>query len=369
MKLENQTILIVSNEAWGPVWYSKHNYANELSKRNRVYFVDPPGKWHPKFLFKSKPIAKKIQNNLYLISYKNSIPASGRVKLLFHLNEWIISKRIKGFLKKHKVGKSLMWTFDPYRLVFPKKIGVDYALYHYADDYHNYGFEILLKNVDLILSISPAFEEIISQTKKPYLITNHSISEKGFQTDESFILPSGIKNGYVLFIGTIDDRLDFSIIDAFIQCHPDLQFLFLGQKVFESWDDVGRKIFNENYYPNVYALGVVNFDDLRHYIARSLICIAPMIETVRGNHINHQKLLQYMAHGKEVVCPEFSDYKGRNDLLCFYNSPETALNAFQQALANASNQQKRESKIAYARSFCFEKQLVLIENFISKVCI
>ena len=203
----------------------------------------------------------------------------------------------------------------------------------------------------------------------PFLITNHSISEKGFQTDESFVLPQGIVSGYVLFIGTIDDRLDYNVIDTFIKCNSDLQFLFLGKKVCESWDVKGNRIFGENYYPNVFAPGLVNFDDLRHYIARSLICIAPMIETVRGNHINHQKLLQYMAHGKEVVCPEFVDYKGRDDLLCFYNSPETALNAFQLALVNSKDHLKSESKIEYARSFCFDKQLVLIENFISKVCI
>ena len=34
MKLENQTILVTSNEPWGDLWYSKQNYAYELSKKN-----------------------------------------------------------------------------------------------------------------------------------------------------------------------------------------------------------------------------------------------------------------------------------------------------------------------------------------------
>ena len=45
MKSNGQTIFIISNEHWGPVWYSKHHYANELSASNIVYFINPPSKW------------------------------------------------------------------------------------------------------------------------------------------------------------------------------------------------------------------------------------------------------------------------------------------------------------------------------------
>ena len=51
MKLEDQPILVVSNEPWGEVWFSKHNYAFELSRKNRVLFVDPPKRWRPANVF------------------------------------------------------------------------------------------------------------------------------------------------------------------------------------------------------------------------------------------------------------------------------------------------------------------------------
>lgn len=41
MELKGKRIVTASNEGWGDVWFSKHNYAYELSKHNEVLFVDP----------------------------------------------------------------------------------------------------------------------------------------------------------------------------------------------------------------------------------------------------------------------------------------------------------------------------------------
>ena len=42
--LRNKTILIISPQAWGKMFLSKHHYAIELAKRgNAVYFLNPPG--------------------------------------------------------------------------------------------------------------------------------------------------------------------------------------------------------------------------------------------------------------------------------------------------------------------------------------
>ena len=43
--IKGKNIIIVSNEPWGDIWYSKHHYAYELNKTNQVLFIDPPRKW------------------------------------------------------------------------------------------------------------------------------------------------------------------------------------------------------------------------------------------------------------------------------------------------------------------------------------
>ena len=90
-KLEGRTILIVSNEPWGDVWYSKHNWANELSQNNTVYFVNSPVRWTFKGLFQNKISVKNYSESLFILDYKNRLPLT-RFNLLYKLNNYIVSK-------------------------------------------------------------------------------------------------------------------------------------------------------------------------------------------------------------------------------------------------------------------------------------
>ena len=90
MKLINQNILIISNEKWGKMWYSKHNYANELSKNNNVYFLNPPQPFKPLNIFKKNITTYKVTNKLTIIEYKNILPPS--VLSLWKMNDYLILK-------------------------------------------------------------------------------------------------------------------------------------------------------------------------------------------------------------------------------------------------------------------------------------
>jgi hypothetical protein len=42
MELSGKNILLISPESWGQNHVSKHHYATELSKNNKIYFLNPP---------------------------------------------------------------------------------------------------------------------------------------------------------------------------------------------------------------------------------------------------------------------------------------------------------------------------------------
>ena len=78
--LQNKTIVITSNEPWGDIWYTKHNYAAELSKKNKVYFVNPPNSW--KIGIRQGYGIKEdiITDNLSVLSYNNYLPLINTLK-------------------------------------------------------------------------------------------------------------------------------------------------------------------------------------------------------------------------------------------------------------------------------------------------
>ena len=132
--LTNKNIVLVSNEPWGDVWYSKHNYANELSKNNTVVFINPVSGWRFINLFKFNVSFTKITERFFVLSYSNVLPI--RHKYLFNLNNQLVS----GFLKKlinAKIGPiDMFWSFDPFRLSNPSLFKASKSIFHSVDKYN-----------------------------------------------------------------------------------------------------------------------------------------------------------------------------------------------------------------------------------------
>lgn len=367
MKLENQTILIVSNEAWGPVWYSKHNYANELSKKNRVYFVDPPGKWRFMNLFKPKICEEPLSSGLSVLKYNNALPGNESRPWLFRINEWLIAKRLRRFVKKAASKSFIFWSFDPYRLLNPQSLGCSTSIFHVADKYTNRSLPIIIRNSQYILCISEEFAKDPLIQNKPHQVLNHAVPDDFFINNDPLKLPLNLQNKkYILFVGTMDFRLDFVLIEQWAQHFSEQTFVFVGPIKPQLLDELGKRIFIEKKYDNIMIFGAVLFSELKHYIASAQICIAPMREDIEGNQINHQKLLQYLAWGKPVVCPLFSDYIHKQELMFTYSDPPQSYISMTNAIDNCENTDMRQSRINFALQYSFSQQFKRIETQLLK---
>ena len=110
MKLENQNILVISNEPWGDVWYSKHHWAHELSLHNKVFFLNSPVKWSFKHLFKCNIITDNFSESLQIVNYNNRLPLT-RFKLIFKLNEFLITRALKKWFRQNNFTDYIFWSF------------------------------------------------------------------------------------------------------------------------------------------------------------------------------------------------------------------------------------------------------------------
>jgi len=351
MQLKNKTILIISNEPWGDIWYSKHNWAYELSKQNMVYFINPPKRWNLKNLFKINITIDEYSENLKIFNYKNWLPFT-RFKLLFELNEIIIYRLLNHFFKAHN--DIIFWTFDPYRLINPNKINILTSIYFIADRYRIQKENTLINNVNQIISVSEELTKNINN--KPILNLSHGISDTEFNEENK------IEGGYILYIGGVDYRLDYELIEKILKEFPNEKFLFIG-KISKIQDKSFERIFINKKYQNLEYKMAIHFKELKNYIAVAKICIAPMKIVVHGNNINHHKLLQYLAFGKPVLSSKFNDYK-KNELLIEYENNEDAVKKLNILLKETENKDIFNKRINFAKQFLYQNLIKKIEIFI-----
>ena len=112
VNLSNKTILIISQQAWGNMFVSKHHYAAELAKRgNRVYFLNPPNYLHKNFAEMVEIKPSGFHPNLFVITDNISFPFNIKFHFnwLFHL---LMRRHIKAVLKKINNPIDIVWSFD-----------------------------------------------------------------------------------------------------------------------------------------------------------------------------------------------------------------------------------------------------------------
>lgn len=373
MKLENQIILVTSNEPWGDLWYSKQNYAYELSKKNKVYFINPPTKWSPKNLF-SNPITEGSYNdNLHYINYENFIPI--RSDFLNQLNNKLVSKHLKKYFEKKGIKETILWAFDPLRLYNHQLLGCKLGIYHCVDFYYfNYLGEFeLCKNSDLLFATSQRFLDDYGDYNAPQYVVPHGISSEEFELEQEKLdnLDIDIRD-YGVYVGVIDHRMDFELLEKALKKLADTAFLFVGPVRLYSRTPApaqlaaAKRIFEDKIYDNVHAIGARHFKTLKYYIKKAKFCISFMDIEYHANMVHHHKTLVYLTQGKPVFGPVFSEYKDLGNIMYMNDNGDALLEMIDNFLRKGESENLENLRIEHARQYTFENVLADASKLVEK---
>ena len=357
MKLENKNIIIISNEPWGDIWYSKQNWAYELSKKNKVYFLNSPQKYSFLNIFKTRVKSYNYSSNLTIIEYEDCLPLR-RYIVVQKVNDFIVGVKIRNWLYKKGVKKPLFWTFDPFRFLNPNVLKPHLSIFMRVDRFQTKKEKELIGNIDgLILTANELLDEYEIEHK---LFLSHGISEEEFTIDKDFI--PVYESGYTLYVGNIDHRLDVDLVSRLASSLPNERFLFIGN-VNPTGSALFSKLFIDKKYENVIVHGVEHFKNLKNYIYFAKACIAPMDLSVHGNAVHHHKTLQYLAMGKPVVSPLFNDEINKEDIILNYTSVDEAVLLIS-SLNKIDSKELSMKRIKFARRFTYDCLIRQVDEFL-----
>lgn len=361
MKLKGLNILLISNEPWGEVWYSKHNYAYELSRHNHVTFVGPSVRWQPGSLLGCRISAHHVNEGLSVLQYNNVLPA--RPGTSYRRNNALVSAAIRQFLGERGRPTDLFISFDPARLYDPQALGARTSLFIAVDKYFFSlpGERPLYSKVDGIVTISRSFNDLYRPFNKPVLTIGHGISGEEFSA-----LPAETGHqGFGLYIGGIDKRLDLGLIERMIETFPQVPFVFIGRFALHG-NAAAEALFLGGRHKNMHHLGVKPFKELKRWIAASLFCLAPMDITLSGNDISHHKVFQYLALGKPVFSPVFTEYGPLTELLYMDNDPDALIRKLGLFLEKGENPKLASARVDRMMGQTYEGILQRLEAFLDK---
>lgn len=301
-------IIVTSNEPWGNVWFSKHHYAHELAKLGfKVYFLDPPGKWHPLHFFSSA--IKKFDVNEYLtiVRYKNPFPVRIIPAFFLLLNDFLNSIKIRRLTKG--APNIVFWQFDPFRFIHVFFHPKAKRLYHVTDPFsHIPTDKQLAKKADLVVNLLEREMDKYFSMNTQVIHIPHGLNGKMEPSDLQLVkLYRHTFGRYLLVIGTFNDDYDFDLMQK-IASNTEVNLVLIGPDLMKT--QANRFSFDHLVnLSNVTWFGPLHPSEIVSYIEASAACLVPYrfgIEYSKGSSI---KILHYLQQGKPVITSIITGYE------------------------------------------------------------
>ena len=357
MPLEDFIILVISHEKWGDVWYSKHHYANYLSKKNTVLFIESA----QKISYSKKINIREVQKNLFVLKYHNIIPFSGKFTILNKINDFIISKKINKYLRRNNLShkKVFFWSFDLQRLVYPKYFNPCVSLYHIMDSYRMQSEKILAKNVDQILVVSKAFIDTFKEINKKIEYLPHAVPERNFE------YLTEVDTLSFFLAGNLNYRVDFEAIYSIAKQYK-IEFHIVGPIDDSMLNENDLEIINQlKNLDHVKFEGKQAYNTIEKYIQKASVCFALYKTDYFYSQINSLKIMQYLNYGKPIVCSFFKEYEDKSELVNMSKDNTNFIELVEEALEQHS-EHFIEKRLEYAEAFSYPNIVKKIEHILDE---
>jgi len=175
-----------------------------------------------------------------------------------------------------------------------------------------------------------------------------------------FNIPYSNPKNCVVYVGTIDDRLDYVLLDYIISSLPDVKFMFVGRIIFPEGKHTLEK------HNNVVLLGATPYETLPQTIAGAKVGIIPFVKNEFTKNIYPLKINEYLAVGTGVVSTNFSNLSDFNDIVDIVETKELFLEALKAQMDKKVGPNTIEQRKAFAKGNSWHNRAKIINNLISK---
>ena len=202
-----------------------------------------------------------------------------------------------------------------------------------------------LTKVDAVVTTSDTLYREKSKLNQNTFCVPNGVDYQLFSRFDQLSDQDELKIGY---IGSIDYRLDYPLLEYLFQELPDLKFEFIGRIVDTS------SVNNLKRFSNVDFKGPLPYELLPEWLSSYTICIIPFVKNEFTRSIYPMKINEYLAASKLVVITDFSDLPEFDNIVLKAHSKEEFLEhikLIQRDKANFDRNILNGKKVAYNNSW------------------
>ncbi|RFZ92185.1 glycosyltransferase [Mucilaginibacter conchicola] len=299
------------------------------------------------------------------------LPDGALYRKLLKYNGWLLKRTVRKALKELDMEDELInfTSFNPGMGVMTgHKFKEKTLIYHCYDEIkgahswlsrHGLRLEsIFMKMADAVIVTSQGlYDSKKDEAKQCYVVKNAvkvDLFKKGFKAE-----PDKSKT-VIGYVGTVDDRSNYEILEHLFTNMPDAEFVFVGRILSERGVAILKK------YPNVKVEGAKRPEELPAYLQTFSVGIIPFVKDDLTKGIYPMKINEYLAAGLPVVSTNFGDISDFAGLVKITDDKEDFLRAVLAEIISDSAD-KRASRLQTAEGNTWNKRAEELSDVIERV--
>ncbi|MBV6645098.1 MAG: glycosyltransferase [Cyclobacteriaceae bacterium] len=380
-------IVCISMTTWnGDYMKTIVHMMGRLAHQNKILFVDYGFTWKDliwTICGKSKaPIRKMlgIDPRLVKVTYQGNELQHLTLPPLLPIN-WIPNRHIHDFLSKLQmrvaayfirsamrvsniVSPTVINAFNPvYGIGLRGQLNEKATIYYCYDEIssacwckqHGGRLEVqFLKKVDLVVATSSALQKSKSRHHSNVKLIENGVDFPFFHT--SYPRQKRKPRPLIGYIGSVDSRLDYQLLDDVITQNEHCDFAIVGRLVSKEASQMAQ-------YPNVNLTGPVDVSTLPEWLGRMDCAIIPFKCDEFNRNIYPLKINEYFAAGLPVVSTAFANLSPFEKLIYVADTATDFTKAIRHAYRSDSTHMEQQ-RIAFARKNDWALRVNILQGLI-----
>jgi glycosyltransferase involved in cell wall biosynthesis len=380
-------ILCFSSSDWDGVWGSRQQVMLRFAERGyRVLYIEQLAgleHWlrYPDLRSRRKQhqttSIRAIAANLWAATPPWIAPGRYFAPFINQLNGKIIEQWLKPILFQMQFNKILLWVYKPEHSTLIGKFHEKTCIYHCIDEWTAGTLgrkrkvitdleNLLLQRADLVFANSPP-TYLNKRRLNPHTYRLPSgVDEKMFResldpsTPEHSALHS-IPLPRIGYVGSINERLDYSIIEASVEHYSHYSFVFIGDTY--PWSLNAPQLLRLKAYNNVYFMGKFPFSEIPSLLKGIQVCLLPYKDDESAYYRSPLKLYEYLAAGKPVVSTDNPEIREASQLIYISTSKDDFIKLIQAGLEQDDPELKHQ-RVAFAKENTWDRRVDKMEALI-----